>query len=452
MDIIYKHFLEGLRQAIGSRVDSESRVGAELKFPLVKFDGSAVNFETICALWNYLEEHGWDPVHDAITNEVVGAKKPGEHNETVASCETGFCKTEFSLAHVANLFELEKLIRKLQEELRSFSEKHKVYFLGYGIQPVTPPSQRLLIKKERSSVFDRVFRSNRYIPEEDGHDIHLFTINAASHVHVDVPLDELILAVNVLNAFSAAQIALTANSNIWQNQIDPKYKCVNEKFWDWWMPDASRVGLPYRPFKDLEDYVCTVSSFQPIYVKRDGRPIVLTRYRAFEDYFHCERATGLNPEGQEVSLIPEKADIDLHNSFCWYNARISRYYTVENRVNDQQPPHDLACVAALTLGLVSVLPEAWEEVSSYGWKNLRAARETACRSALNGNSEHFDITVLAQKMLELAELGLRRRGLGEEKFLVPLKNRLRTRRSPADEAEQLFKNGGIEALLHARKL
>ena len=452
MNLLARHFLQGFRTAVASRDGSQHRIGAELKFPLVTGEGCAAPLEAVSALWQYLCQRGWTPVTDTLTGKVVGARKPGEQNDTVASCETGYCKVEFSLAHVGNLLDLEAAVDGLREELRPFAESHQIHFLGFGIQPVTPPSERLLMKQGRTSVWDRFFPSNRTIPKQDGHDVHLFTINAATHVHVSVPEEDAMGAVNVLNGFAGAQIALTANSNIWRGRPDPDYKCVAEKFWDWWMPERDRVGVPPRPFGDLEDYVNTIASFRPVYVKRAGQPIVLTQYETFADYYKSERAVGLDPGGWRVSVVPEKADIDLHNTCYWWNARLSGHYTVENRANDQQPPEDLLCVPALTLGLVTSLPEAVETLASYDWEDLRATREAACSSALEGRVGELELRRLAEEMLALAEQGLRWRGLGEHQFLVPLWQRLGARRSPADEAASLFETGGVDALLRARTL
>jgi gamma-glutamylcysteine synthetase len=271
-----------------------------------------------------------------MTGKVVGAAKAGERNDTVASCETGFCKSEFSLAHVADLFELERATEDLRETLRRFSEDRRVYFLGYGIQPVTSPCGDLMMKKTRTSVWEGTFGPDRIIPAEEGGDVCLFTVNAASHVHVGVPREEAISAVNVLNGFAGAQIALTAHSNVWKGGIDPEYKCAAEKLWDWWIPEPGRVGMPEKRFADLADYVDTVASFRPVYVKRDGQPIVLKRYGSFAEYFASGRAVGEDIDGKERVVVPEAADIDLHCTCYWHNARLSRYYTVENRANDQQ--------------------------------------------------------------------------------------------------------------------
>ncbi len=429
------------------------RIGLELKFPLVDAQGNAATCEDVQALWAFLHKGGWTPVIDKLTGGVVGAKRPGPQNDTVASCETGFCKTEFSLAHVADLWQLDKAVQELRRELDMFSAHRGVLFLGYGVQPKTPPSAQLVIKKERTAFWEKVFGSNRLIPADAGSDVHLFTINASSQVHLDVHKEEAISAVNVLNGFAGAQIGLTAHSNIWRGAPDLTYKCVCEKFWDWWLPNDNRVGIPNRPFTDLDDYVKTLSDFRPVYVKREGTPIVLTRYSSFTDYYKTgEEAEGEDFAGQEVGLSPSFEDFALQQTFCWHTARISRYGTVENRVNDQQPPNELLCVAALTLGLTEALPEAMEELSAWDWGILQQARLAACKRGLDEADGAVDVHLLATRMLSIAERGLRKRALSEERFLETLKRRLKRRECPADSARRAFETGGIGTLVETRRL
>ena len=81
MDEIYQHFVDGFDHA-ASLNGAERRIGAELKFPFVRPDGQAVSLETVDALWAYLVEHGWQPDRDALTDRVVGARRPGEQSMT----------------------------------------------------------------------------------------------------------------------------------------------------------------------------------------------------------------------------------------------------------------------------------------------------------------------------------------------------------------------------------
>ncbi|HUT24713.1 MAG TPA: glutamate-cysteine ligase family protein, partial [Sumerlaeia bacterium] len=447
MDLVYRDFLTKFEEAMPARMDGDRRIGAELKFPLVGENGSAAPYETVRALWKHLFNLGWKVEYDPATEEVIGARKPGDRNDTVASCETGFCKVEFSLAHVGNLFDLDRMIGSLRDEIRPFCERQRVRLLGCGVHPVTRPGRDLLMRKSRAGVWNRIHSGNRCVPPEDGTDLHLFTINTASHCHLNVARDEAIPLVNVLNGFAGAQIALTANSSVWRGEVDANYRCVAEKFWDWWMPDADRVGVPALCFSDLRDYVRSISSLKPVFVRRKGQPIILEDYESFSDFYQAGRVRGINMDGLEVSFVPAPDDLDLHNTCYWYNARISRHYTVENRANDQQPPDALPAVAALTLGLASSLEEALEELRQHDWQTLRDARGAACRAALHGRAGHLYVADLAARMLDIARIGLCRRGLGEETFLEPLFRRLKVKRCPADGAAELFEFGGAQALL-----
>ncbi len=450
-EAMLRHFTRELKRK-EEKTGPRTRIGAELKFPLVNLDGTAAPLEKTIAFWRYLiDRRNWKIIKDPLTGNIAGASKPGPCNDTVASCETGCCKTEFSLAHTADLFAMNRMAEELCKDLRIFSEEEEVSFLGYGIQPITPPGRDLLFKKGRTSVWDDCFATNRHLPPEQGHDMHLFTINAASHVHLDIPEQKIIPAVNAFNGFAPAQIALTAHSPVWQNRLDPEYRCVAEKFWDWWLPEGDRTGIPSRPFRDIRDYIFRIADLKPIYVERNGRPIIL-KYPTFGEYYAQTKAVGRDSEGRETSLSPGEEDLKLHHSCYWYNARISRYYTVENRVSDQQPPGELLVVAALVLGLAGALEEAAEELSGRNWSDLRRTREAACQKTLRGSAGDINLLSLAGKMVELAERGLKRRGLGEECFLEPLSERLRLRQAPADEAAGLFAKDGLTALLNNRRI
>lgn len=453
MGTVRKYFMKGFEESsnIGDSLQ-QRRIGAELKFPLVNMDGSAVEYEVVEKLWEYLHSKGWSYEKDKVSGKVIGASTPGEQNDTVAGCETGYCKVEFSLAHVANLFDLQKEIASLKKLLHPFAQKHNVRFLGYGIHPVTPPSQELLMKKGRTSVWHKIFGSNNHIPEDKGYDFHLFTVNSASHVHISVDKGECVDAVNILNGFTGPQIALTANSNIWKGGIDPKYKCVAESFWDWWIPEGERVGVPEEPFDDLGDYCDSVCDLRPVFVKRGGKPIVLEDYDSFSEYIKEDEAVGVDHKGNEVSVEPKKEDFDLHTTCYWYNARLSRYYTVENRANDQQPPDEMLNISAMTLGLVSAQKEANEVLESYDWDTLRKARKEACINALEGSVDGNNLIDMSRNMLDVAEKGLKSRGKGEERFLENLKERVKRKACPADDAEELFKKGNMNALLEAREI
>jgi len=430
---------------------TQPRIGAELKLPLVRAaDGTAASREQVDALWRYLIERGWSPQMEG--KRVIGATLPGEQNDSVGSSETGYCKVEFSLAHVADLHALAANLDSLRKELHGFARENELQFLGCGTHPVTPPSAELRVKKERASVWGSIFRSNQVIPAEVGDDMDVFTVNAGSHVHVSLPPESVIDAVNVMNGFAPAQIAINGNGSVWRGAIDPDYLSVSEAFWDWWAPAKGRVGIPPQPFADLHHYVDRIAAMDLLYVKREGGPLTFPKSPTLAAFFDSPSFLVQTAEGDKVEVTPDSADLDLHNSCYWYNARISRYFTVENRVNDQQPPDAMLVPSAITLGLASALPEACEALSTYDWAELVEARVSAYHKGLEASVGSRPIKPLCESMLEVVELGLKRRGLGEERYLAPLKSRIQTGISPAQEANQLFQTGGIQKLIEARAI
>jgi len=383
---------------------------------------------------------------------LVGAARPGPRNDTVASSETGYCKTEFSLAHAADLHEIEEILAAIREDLHAFSERSGLHFLGCGIQPVTAPSPDLMVRKERADVWREIFSSNGRIPEGEGDDMDFFTVNAGSHVHVSLPPDQAIEAVNVLNAFAPAQIALNGNARVWRGEVDLSHDAVSEAFWDWWGPARGRVGLTPRPFVDADDYIEAIAGLDLLYVKRDREPLVFDRRPSLAEFLAADRYPARTLAGEAVEIEPDPADLDLHNSCYWYNARISRYFTVENRVNDQQPPDDLLVPTALTAGLTAALPEAKEARARHSWDDLARARIDAYRHGLFARVGKHPVAEMAEEMLAIARLGLERRGRDEVRFLAPLVDRLARRTNPAREAADLFASSGAPALVAARSL
>ncbi len=437
-DSLFEYYNNGFLSTLSMRTAAERRIGSELKFPLVTPNGSVASREQLELLWQFLHQNGWEPEYDAAGAHLIGARIAGPQNDSIASCETGYCKTEFSLAHVDSVNELDNMVSQLRKTLQRFMAQHDdTRLIGYAIQPVTPPHSDLLMSKSRSGVFDQLFVSNEKVPPENGHDLHLFTINACSHVHVSITPDEAVKAVNVLNGFAPAQLFLLGNSSVWKNTVDPEFNCVNEMFWNWWIDDAERIGIPSHPFESLEDYVATISDLKPVYVRRNGTPFRIDHYKNFSDYFYDTDAHGFALDGDRHSLSPSFDDFDRHNTCYWYNARLTRYFTVENRANDQQNPDELCAIAALTLGLIAALDIAHEEIQSMDWQKLSAARIEACRRSRDEKWEQF-LTQCATRMLDIAESGLRSREAGEEEFLTPLHRRLKEKTSPGKEAAELF--------------
>ncbi|MFW6113699.1 MAG: glutamate-cysteine ligase family protein [Actinomycetota bacterium] len=423
---------------------SRRQVGMEAKFCLTDSLGEAVEREALEGLFRHLERRGWELHRDLNLGIATSAARASSTCPAVVATGTGHCKIEFSVPYGRTLSELKANFEEMAEEVKGYTDRAGVRLLCLGVHPVTEPHPDLVQRTSRHIFWDRAFETGL---------VHLFALSADCQVHVDVDPAEVHEAVNVMQGFAGAQIALTASATVWRKEIDPEYLDVKEAFWDWWLPDEDRAGVALRPFGSLEDYVERLAGLRPVFVSREGRSLGIYHYSDFREYFSAgERAKGITEDGETEVLLPCEQDIDLHDTFNWYVARFSRYCTLENRVNCQQPPEDIMAVPALTLGLMENLDEGVSFLEGFEWDALRRSREEAMRHGPRASGEGFDISLLSERMLEVAEKGLSSRGGGEEGFLGVLWRRLREGFCPAMETRELFARGGIGALLERYSL
>jgi gamma-glutamylcysteine synthetase len=435
--------MERFEEADAEREGRLRRVALELKFPVVmRATAEAAPREIVQALWRHLEEHGWQPMVDPYSEQIIGAKRGGAGGIDVLSSATGYCVIELSIAPEASLDGVRRRVGECLEPVLAFCREHELVLLGHGIHPVTAPAPELLTAKARNAFWDDVF-------EERGQSarVHLFTTTAASQAHVDIRSDEAADALVVFNGLAPAQIALNANSGVWNGDVDGDYKCVHESFWDRWLPGKDRVGMPTEKPSSLTEYVEHLMALRPVYVEREGEPVRLPSCESFAEFCESERSPGRKADGELVEVAPTQEDLELHLTFCWHNARLSRYWTLENRVNCQQPPDSLLAVGALSLGLAEHLPQARELVDGYDWDDLRAARVDAMRRGLYAKVGEEPMSALCEAMLEVASDGLRTRGEREQSYLAPLWRRLTRGQCPADAAARRLQRDGMGGLV-----
>src|SRR4029077_15525027 len=116
----------------------------------------------------------------------------------------------------------------------------------------------------------------------------------------------------------------------------------------------------------------------------------------------------------------------------------------------QQPPEGPLAAAAISLGLVEAMTAAKALLQSLfppdPWPVLRRSRTSPL---LPGRRAPEPAPGFLEGTLRIAEKGLRGRQRGEETFLTPLWARLERRMAPGERNRELFRTGGIDALLRA---
>jgi hypothetical protein len=194
-----------------------------------------------------------------------------------------------------------------------------------------------------------------------------------------------------------------------------------------------RYGMNEHPFANVADFIETMS----------GETCLILREN--NDYVAYNRpfAIYLAEHGPDFSAYL------THEHYTWNSARArTNHATIELRPACQQPWAEHMAAAALGLGLIeaaAVIEAHLDRLfGSNSWPVLRAYQQQVVRQGLAAPQPAPDL--LAQ-ILTLAAEALKQRGYGEEAFIEPLFDRLARGLNPAQQARQIFEQGGLAQLL-----
>lgn len=433
------------------------KIGLELEYPLTNIKGEAIQWKTTSKTFKTLKKPKWKHVKDEGTGEIIALKCPQRkdskgnfgYSQDVIGTDVGACTLEMSLTPEVNLYNLQKHLNFRLQQVTSAVRKNRCKVLGLGIQPITPPNKTLLAKKGRYVFFEND-STNRFIPQENGVDLHMFAITAANQVHLDVNQENAVLALNTVNKLSPLLTALTANASIWKGMIDPQWKDMREIAWDLcWTNRVEQTGIP-KEFQDFSDYVETLCSFRPLMIKRENEFFQILDQKTYKEFILAQKPQEVSDvHGKIKKVKPKLSDIYLHSGFAWWDARLSPSHgTLEVRTCGAQPIEATLAIPAIALGILENLEEAQKlssKLSHKQWTKLRfdALRNTFNATPANGKS----IIPYIKRLLDIAKKGLEKRGLHEEEFLEPLEKRLSEKKSPADNIIEIFNRKGIEGVL-----
>lgn len=429
--------------------DTLRKTGIEVELPIVTLAGHAAPFETIQKMYVFLEENGWkikkENGYVAEASRTVSTYFAGYQTETITT-DLGYCTLEIIIPPYESLFQIQNSLDGLLNFLTPFFLKEGCLILGYGIQPLTPPSQQLLTPKSRYKGLEKIWESHRHVPKRRGKDAHLLTISAGNQCHIDVSREEAVLAAQILNYSSGLQIALQANSPIWKGKIEGSSKAIRETIYDYLYPShVYRHGVAPST-ESWATYLGHLADLPLFFVKRAGELIQLNN-TTFSEFLAQKQGTiGQKINGEQIKVFPQLEDIHDHNSLCYFNARlVPSYGTVEVRMACQQPPGETLVTAALNLGLIENMAEAQYFFKQYPYEIWRNLRQEALKNTFNSKIQNGSILPFLEDLLMLAQTGLQNRAIGEEVFLEPLFERLNVRQSPADKAIVSWQQGGIKA-------
>ena len=448
------------------RLDGPRTVGREAEFPVVDQAGRAADIDRLWPLLLETEpavddsERGSLSPHssslsplkvkrDAVNTDLIVGLDGAAYSYAL---EVGKGTIELNVGPYATLFELESAFRTALERLVRAAAKLGWRVLGYGVQPLSPPTRALLSPKQRYHALADIM----------GADWIWYTVTASDQTHVDVSRDEAVSMLNYGNLIAPVVVALCANSPVAAGALTGdcsgrEGRMINS-------PYGERHGMIARPYTDLTDFVARLSRM-PALLRREGERL-LPDGRPFSEVLHADYRVARSEEWPlspcSSSLSPDAFDAFLlHDHYIWHSARLrTAYGTVELRPACQQPPHELMAATALYLGLV----EAREQITDYlqtalvpvGEERVNPVPLAECWPRMQQYHEQVVRAGLAapepapgflSEILGLAQAALARRGYGEESMLAPLWRRLMRRENPAQHMQRVFAEKELEGLI-----
>lgn len=395
-------------------------VGMEDEFPVVDAKGNMGSSEqVICALHKLHPE--WERHREGV---VISATHPQFGAITI---EAGDATLEWS-SPAGDLFSLAAWRRQVLNHLVAAAALDGQYLLGTGRHPLTRATKKRLTPKKRYWLFWRRYREN-FLSLLEGTAQQI-------QIHCYNPEDQ----INLTNHFlqlSGLIIALTANSPIYWNKAGPLVSS-RVPMWDQYAP--GRVGIPERPFIDMIDWCRQMWSARLIFGPTRRHKGLMWQYDQPFGQIIREHPMGQR-ELREFALI--------HEGCLWWDVRPRfKFGSFEFRSACQQPQWMEIALAALILGMVENTIGRQSLINLFPWEIWRRTRWSAAEfHFLAPIGEKIILKELLAELVDMAEIGLKIRGLGEEVFLEPIKQLMQRGHPPAIDQLQAFKQGGVEEVV-----
>ncbi|MFZ1754237.1 MAG: glutamate-cysteine ligase family protein [Caldilineaceae bacterium] len=392
-------------------------IGREAEHPLVDANGAFVD---VSELFPALAAPGdLTPKYDSAYPDLLVSLSGPEFSYAL---EVGKGTIEINTRPCADLFQVEQSYQAALSRLVDAAAARNWRVLGYGIQPVSPPSLPLLTPKQRYEA----------LLERMGDEWFWYAVTASDQAQIDIARPELLTQLNTGLLMAPVIIALCANSPVVGGQL-LGFASTREGHMCSTTPFDQRHGMPVTAYDSIEEFIARLAKLD-VLLRREGTYLL-------PDWGRFDEKLRAGPV--------EFDDFLLHDHYIWHSARLrTAYATVELRPACQQPASESMVVSALCLGLVEAAEAihafVTERLGPNYWLRMRSWHRSVITSGLAAPEPAQDFL---EGILRLAEEAVAARGLGEEIYFAPLWQRLEKKEDPAQAARRVFLQKGMEGLL-----
>lgn len=399
------------------QVPTHRTVGREAEYPIVRADGRAADGRLI--LESLRSAYQMAAQYDPHNPNLIVSLQSAQCNYAL---EVGVGTLELNTPPAQTLWEIQTSIVDAVQKVVHATTQFSWQMLGYGIQPLSPPSLSIMAPKQR---YQSLYRAM-------GNSWLWYTVTASDQCHVAIGQPELVQMLNVGNMIAPVLIALCGNSPIFSGQRSPFCSAREGRMAEIHATE-NRHGMPIRPYTSIADYIHTVAQSTYLILKTGGE--IIPSHQPFTEY--------IREHGPDFDAFL------YHEHYIWNSARLrTAHGTIEIRPACQQPWPEQMAAAAFTVGLLEMADtiDAYtqDRLGADYWERMRIYHQQVIRHGLTAPQPSPNFL---NDMVAFAEIGLKRRGDGEEALLSAIHDRLFRGQNPAQRIRQVFALDGMQGLL-----
>ena len=428
-EAIYQKYIAPTERTAGKYV------GVELEFPLVNLSRRPVDIPAVQeVVAGFAQRFAFTVQTKDDNGNLYSLTEPVTGDNLSFDCSFNTLELSFGKEESIGLL-YERFVRYF-EDLQAHFRKIGHLLTGLGINPYYRYNDNVPIANDRYRMLYHHLQSYRDYPERHFHTIPYFGMLAtASQVQLDVEKNSILQTLHTMNRLEPFKALLFANS--W---FDRKPELLISRDYLWAQStqgyNPHNLGMYETDFADLDEYIEYVAGQSMYCVGKQGRyfhfqPIPL------RDYVQKERITGqyfADGAWHTADFRPEIGDVAHLRTFKF--ADLTYRGTIEYRSACEQPMDAVFSHAAFHAGLAQELNALTElldqdEVLYHHGYSASELRELLTYRTLPSFVDRKALSHTLEEILNLAQSGLQKRGLGEEVFLEPLFERAASLSNPA---------------------
>ena len=441
-DKLYDEFIKPTEQ-------KKNFIGIEIEIPIINLEKTAVDFEVVHKVTDKFQKQYSDFKEDGIDYDGNVFSLKNNNNDDIFCYDCSYNNIEFAMGREKDLFSIYDRFCDYYAFTKECFEEFNHTLTGMGINPYRKYNKNQPIPSERYLMLYHHLKSFKNYGNVSMH-FHDYPeygmFSSASQVQLDVYKDDLVKTINVFSKIEPIKALLFSNSVLVDE--NKHVTCFRDALWEYSTHGVNphNIGMYDVDFKSLEDLRAYLESLNIYCVMRDGAYINFPSMNLLE-YFKKDFVCGeiySNGEYRKLEIKPCINDIKYLRPFKFINLTFRG--TVEFRSVCTQPIRDSMSVAAFHLGLKERLDELEDLINEDNviyHKGYTAGelRKLLIQDELPAFVDKNELCRLTRDVVDLADSGLKERGIGEEIFLNPLYERINHHSNPGKDIITSMHNG-----------